>query len=130
MAAFLQNYVRPFSLKSKTTLTSSSIPAPTQALVFLRAPRRFSHPAWLPRQNLTRTLEGQLQTFIDEAACEPNVTSSKKPRRLDVKTEGVWLGCTGSKRAIYENLSQAEGVAEEDEMIWWQWDGKIIGFAN
>ena len=71
-----------------------------------------------------------MQTFLEEASHEYASFSPKKMHRLGVKTEGVWIGCTGTQRATYEDLSQPTTVAEEDEMIWWQWDGKIVGFAD
>lgn len=115
--------------------------APTQTHVLLRAPRRFAHPAWLPRQNLTRTMEGVLHAFLEDAGCvsEPAKQSKKKSARKGAKTEGVWLGCkgssaTGADMAIIQDEAfegkEDDEVEEDDEMIWWVWDGKIVGFAD
>lgn len=109
--------------------------APTQTHVLLRAPRCFSHPAWTPRQNLTRTLESQLQAFLDDIVDDSTADASadapkKKPQRFGVKTEGVWISCAGGSREAREDLSQNASEREEDEMIWWAWDGKIVGFND
>ncbi|OCH93255.1 hypothetical protein OBBRIDRAFT_725243 [Obba rivulosa] len=122
--------------------------APTQTHVLLRAPRRFAHPAWIPRQNLTRTLDGVLDAFMADSACPCERTANKtKASRTGVRTEGVWIACRGSKGGAdwgstapdEENGDESgdEGVdgkdgedSEEDEMIWWVWDGKIVGFSD
>jgi len=115
--------------------------APTQMHVLLRAPRRFKHPAWIPRQNLTRTLDSTLQTFLEEAwpADSPSTGESErkpKPIKRGARTEGVWVGCRDcdvrASMRIDQPLEGNEeaGVDEEDEMIWWVWDGKITGFSD
>ncbi|KZT13258.1 uncharacterized protein LAESUDRAFT_719602 [Laetiporus sulphureus 93-53] len=111
--------------------------APTHAHVLLRAPRRFVHPAWVPKQNLTRSLEGMLQTFLEEARCMEGSRQDKRSgARKGVKTEGVWVSCRGGeinpdvKLNVRENQDEEDEDEEEDEMIWWAWDGKIIGFAD
>lgn len=99
----------------------------------LRAPRRFTHPAWIPRQNLTRSLDGMLQAFLDEACARDAAKTGKKGLSKGVKTEGVWVGCRGSGVSDSVRIGEgAEGeeIEEEDEMIWWVWDGKIVGFAD
>ena len=61
-----------------------------------------------------------------------------------MRTEGVWVGCRGG--STFERAQrtadqagkdeQGEGVGveaeieEDDEEIWWAWDGKIVGFAD
>lgn len=78
----------------------------------------------------------------------------KKTWKGGVKTEGVWIGCDGVRRTRHfidagrrpdvdltvegETAAgevprmEAEGgvVDEEDEMIWWAWDGKLVGFSE
>ena len=102
--------------------------------VLLRAPRGFAHPAWTPRQNLTRTLEGQLKAFLDDAvvpvAPDGVQTERKKRQRLGVRTEGVWVSCAGREVELPQEIGTGEEVSEEDEMIWWVWDGKIVGFSE
>ncbi|KAI0730005.1 hypothetical protein C8Q72DRAFT_274145 [Fomitopsis betulina] len=112
----------------------SSELAPTQTHVLLRAPRRFAHPAWIPRQNLTRSLEGMLQSFLDDACARDDAAQVRKkgPSR-GVKTEGVWIGCQCADVGETVQLGghgDADDEDEEDEMIWWVWDGKIVGFAD
>lgn len=115
--------------------------APTQTHVYLRAPRRFAHPAWIARQNLSRTLDGVLDAhLLDAGACGAGDAGTKKKTR-GVKTEGAWIGCRGGSAFAAEQARKAaEGAKEqeqesetgdeEDEEIWWAWDGKIIGFAD
>ncbi|KAI0078818.1 hypothetical protein K474DRAFT_1770791 [Panus rudis PR-1116 ss-1] len=113
----------------------SSELAPTQMHILLRAPRRFQHAAWIPRQNLTRSLESTLEAFLAEAVIDEaeGETSDPKPKkrvnRVGVKTEGVWIGCQ-REDAIEVVNNNTQDMSEEDEMIWWTWDGKIVGFQD
>ncbi|KAF9817241.1 hypothetical protein IEO21_03605 [Rhodonia placenta] len=100
--------------------------APTQTHILLRAPRCFKHPAWIPRQNLTRSLEGILQAFLEESGCAERSPKGKTKAIRGIKTEGVYVGCRGS--AASEDKEDQE--EEDDEMIWWVWDGKITGFSD
>ncbi|EMD41125.1 hypothetical protein CERSUDRAFT_121676 [Gelatoporia subvermispora B] len=119
--------------------------APTQTHVLLRAPRRFAHPAWIPRQNLTRTLDGVLDAFMAESGCSRARTANKsKTSKANTRAEGVWIACRGSKGGADwcadvseegceddgEDGEDEEVEDEEDEMIWWVWDGKIVGFSD
>lgn len=106
--------------------------APTQTHVLLRAPRRFAHPAWLPRQNMTRALEGVLQAFMEDAGATRAPPKEKgRARARGVRTEGVWIGCAGPEAGELEWTSGGDDEEdEEDEMIWWVWDGKIAGFSD
>ncbi|GJE99446.1 hypothetical protein PsYK624_157090 [Phanerochaete sordida] len=115
--------------------------APTQTHVLLRAPRSFAHPAWVPRQNLSRTLDAQLDAFLEDVVVPPaddvlDAQQAQKPKkkvRTGVKTEGVWVCARSGPRlpllGTREKVGGAE-VSEEDEMIWWAWDGKILGFSE
>ncbi|KAH9963273.1 hypothetical protein BC827DRAFT_158629 [Russula dissimulans] len=125
--------------------------APTQTHVLLRAPRRFSHPAWLPRQNVSTSLDKMLQDFVVNSGIQADAASTggegnnlKARRRRGatggIRTEGVLITChqtspddTGSPSHAYPAASLATAVTEareEDELIWWAWDGKLIGFAD
>jgi hypothetical protein len=59
-----------------------------------------------------------------------------KPRRrhgvAGVKTEGVIVGCQTSfgDDTIPCPTNPVTEISEEDELIWWAWDGKLIGFAE
>ncbi|KAI9512756.1 hypothetical protein F5148DRAFT_973137 [Russula earlei] len=115
---------------------------PTQTHVLLRAPRRFSHPAWLPRQNVSSSLDNMLRDFLvdsglgDAAACASTSTGGvgKARRRAaagGIKTEGVLVTCqTCPNDSPSLVLAPTTEVREEDELIWWAWDGKLIGFAE
>ncbi|KAI0254188.1 hypothetical protein BJV78DRAFT_1185990, partial [Lactifluus subvellereus] len=118
--------------------------APTQTHVLLRAPRRFSHPAWLPRQNVSASLDNTLWDFLVDSGLGDAETSTAagnaKPRRRGaggggVKTEGVLVSCCQTE-ADESNAASAlppvtgEASEEDDELIWWAWDGKLTGFAE
>ncbi|KAJ6544228.1 hypothetical protein B0H19DRAFT_1076366 [Mycena capillaripes] len=105
--------------------------APSQTHILLRAPRRFKHPAWIPRQNASATLESALREFQEEAGDLPAPTQERRrARSRAVKVEGAWVTCR-SPGVEVEFAADGDGdAAEEDEMIWWSWDGKIVGFAD
>ncbi|KAF9224629.1 hypothetical protein BS17DRAFT_766608 [Gyrodon lividus] len=102
--------------------------APTQMHVLLRAPRRFAHPSWTPRQNLRTSLDGYLADFLEESGetRSSGDVFSKKQKKI-IKVEGVWIKSHGNGT---EPNDAEEDLAEEDELIWWSWDGKLIGFAD
>ncbi|RPD55091.1 hypothetical protein L226DRAFT_493122 [Lentinus tigrinus ALCF2SS1-7] len=119
----------------------SSELAPTQTQIYLRAPRRFVHSAWAARQNLTRSLDGVLDAFLEDAGAVPVPTGAKKAKSRGVRTEGAWIGCRGGSafvsKAAAGRVEDGEGEGEEDadedeedEEIWWVWQGKIVGFAD
>ncbi|KAJ3936165.1 MAG: hypothetical protein NXY57DRAFT_987028 [Lentinula lateritia] len=112
---------------------------PTQTHVLLRAPRRFSHPAWIPRPNFTNSMEHTLNDFLEETRLfvDPFLENKPKSKRTQKqKVEGVWV----ARRTLSLNAPSAlmsgeqenadQGQDEEDEMIWWSWDGKIVGFSS
>jgi len=117
----------------------------TQTHVLLHAPRGFSHPAWLPRQNVSTMLDNMLQDFLvdsglGDAAAEGG-DGSKAQRRgvARIKTEGVLVTCqnnpddddgTSHPVAAAVPTTTTTEAREEDELIWWAWDGKLIGFAE
>ncbi|KAI0052676.1 hypothetical protein FA95DRAFT_1586566 [Auriscalpium vulgare] len=101
--------------------------APTQMHVLLRAPRRFSHPAWLPRQSATSSLESILESFLHESGLQENAQGSRQ-RSRGVRTEGMLVGCRSRSS---EKATAPTGVGDEaDEMIWWGWNGRLCGFAD
>ena len=94
----------------------------------MRAPRRFSHPSWIPMQNATQALENILQEFLVESGVVPEPTDvKKKPNKKASKVEGVWVSARGG---LTPNYTEPEGGTEEDDMIWYAWDGKLVGFAD
>jgi hypothetical protein len=117
----------------------------------LRAPRGFSHPAWLPRQNVSTTLDNTLQDFLVDSGLGDAPSSSEggggdggKARRRGVarvKTEGVLVTCQdgpdddgddGASHPVAATIPMGTTTEarEEDELIWWAWDGKLVGFAE
>ena len=108
------------------------------------------HPAWVARQNLTRTLDGVLTGFLEDAGAIPTTLAANgkpKPKSKAVRTEGAWIGCRGGSAyaaKLQDHSSSARNVyaaeaatgeedgdgEEEDEEIWWAWEGKIVGFAD
>jgi hypothetical protein len=102
--------------------------APTQTHILLRAPRRFVHPAWTPRQNLTSSLDTMLSDFQRNSGLIPAAVAQHRSRpKAGVKTEGVLVGCVDVSQ---QNLTgEAEGT-EDDEMIWWCWNGRLSGFSE
>ncbi|KAF5371505.1 hypothetical protein D9615_009584 [Tricholomella constricta] len=118
--------------------------APTQTHVLLRAPRRFVHPAWIPRQNISASLESTLDEFLEESGLrDPTAELGNLKRRKVQKkgktVEGVWVTCRGglgtavwskAKDGEAVNVGGEDGDDEWDEMIWWSWDGKIVGFSE
>ncbi|KIM42718.1 hypothetical protein M413DRAFT_444388 [Hebeloma cylindrosporum] len=109
--------------------------SPTQTHILIRAPRGFSHPAWIPRQNLTSSLDSSLQEFLGfsglrDAGPEPN-PSSKISRRS--KVEGVWIAARSGIQPLRNVQARPGGPSkpqEDEDMIWWSWDGKFVGFAD
>ena len=67
-------------------------------------------------------------------------------KRKGGRMEGVWVRCRGSdirvdgddKAGGGRHEGEGDGECgeddqeedEEDEMIWWSWDGKIVGFSD
>jgi hypothetical protein len=119
-----------------TDYTHYSAPAPTQTHILLRAPRRFVHPAWIPRQNMCITLDGMLREFLEASGVlEDQNRRDEKPKkkRAGAGVEGIWVGCRGEDGDALSRASYVYGEGaetENDEMIWWSWDGKIVGFAD
>ncbi|KAJ6615531.1 hypothetical protein B0H10DRAFT_2040881 [Mycena sp. CBHHK59/15] len=99
--------------------------APSQTHILIRAPRRFDHPAWIPRQTVSATLDTARREFREEAGDiteRPRTVRKTRPRTQ--KAEGVWVTCQTP------GVEFADEAAEEDEMIWWSWDRKIVGFSD
>ena len=91
-----------------------------------------------------------LRDFVVNSGIQADATSTggegnlKAQRRGatggGVRTEGVLVTCkqtspddTGSPPHAYPAAPLSTAVTEareEDELIWWAWDGKLIGFAD
>jgi hypothetical protein len=91
-------------------------------------------------------LDAAVVEFLEEAGqmSKTQVNGSSKRNRHPV--EGVWISSKrttsedGSSQYEYVDVTVDRGpedftprngeVDEDDEMIWWSWDGKIVGFAD
>ncbi|KAJ3758120.1 hypothetical protein EV360DRAFT_44583 [Lentinula raphanica] len=115
--------------------------APSQTHVLLRAPRRFSHPAWVPRPNYTNSMEHTLNDFLEETRLYVDTSSEDRnqkraqKQKQKQKVEGVWVAGRSQSLDYTQEPScsdgeQQENVDEGDEMIWWSWDGKLVGFTG
>lgn len=85
-------------------------------------------------------MDNTLNDFLEEVGVGDNRAGSsphpRKTHKKGKKVEGVWVVNRGGPRANVgdgadQNRSERDEVAEElDEMIWWSWDGKIVGFSD
>jgi hypothetical protein len=93
--------------------------APTQTHILIRAPRIFKHPAWVPRQNATTSLDATLGDFLAASGVHPTdlpVPPSKQSSAKKSKVEGVWVTARGGIRASPESDSQSNSNSKaEDE---------------
>ena len=110
-----------------------------QTHIVIRAPRWFAHPAWIPCQNVTALLEVDLHEFLNESLQRKviGVVSNKNPRSVKQKKgrpEGIWLTCCDGINLDLtlpqDALEQGPNIAEDDEMIWWSWDRKLVRFSD
>nr|GAT54487.1 predicted protein [Mycena chlorophos] len=93
----------------------------TQTHILIRAPRRFKHPAWIPRPTVGNAMDRAVDAFLTQDA-----NSKLKPKRGQ-KVEGVWVKC---RCAVSPHEEQRVENEEENEMIWWTWDGKLVGLSE
>lgn len=112
---------------------STILAAPTQTHILIRAPRCFAHPAWIPRQNITSSLESSLEDFLAKSKAplrDPEPPRTKRTfgmKKRQQSSEGVWIASNSGLKIPDRLESRSE---EEEEMIWWSWDGKIVGFSE
>ena len=109
--------------------------APTQTHILIRAPRRFVHPAWIPCQNVNSVLDGALDEFVrgPERRDVPNPPIQRSNKVL--KAEGVWVTTRlGIQKLHCPPLQEGDKSTtrdeEDDDLIWWSWDGKLLGFSD
>lgn len=106
--------------------------APTQTHILIRAPRRFVHPAWIPCQNVNAILDGALDVFIrgSERCDVPNVPI-QRPSKVP-KVEGVWITTRlGVQKSLcLPSQEEQKCTEEDDDLIWWSWDGRLLGFSD
>ena len=82
----------------------------------------------MPKQTLSGAFDALLDEFL-EASGKHSSKDDVKKKKKGGKVEGVWI--RGQKRVTEHAIKNESGeVPEEDEMIWWTWDGKLVGFAD
>lgn len=139
----------PFLLTSHTpsSLTPHAHTAPTHTHILIRAPRRFTHPSWTQRQNISGAMDAALDAFLFESGevvhsegvdATTNSAGARTRKQKKGRVEGVWIRARGvntlrdrQRGQDWDGDGDGNGeVAEEDEWIWWSWDGKLSGFAD
>jgi hypothetical protein len=92
-------------------------------------------------------MDAALGDFLEDSGFglggEGGLRDGKKRDRKGKRMEGVWVRCRGSEVGVddkgekvyegQENGESREGEGDEDEddeMIWWSWDGKLVGFSD
>jgi hypothetical protein len=78
---------------------------PMGAQVYLKAPRGFRHASWAVRQDAGRTLDGPYEALGSDRGSVVEC--------VRVRAKGV--------------AEAAQG--EDEEMIWWGWEGRLAGYA-
>jgi len=77
-------------------------------------------------------MDGMLGEFLADSRLRNGEKRTKKKK--GGRVEGVWLRCRGSGSGVDEEFREDERddgeEDEEDEMIWWSWDGKLVGFSD
>ena len=116
--------------------------------ILLRAPRRFSHPSWMPQQNITRDMDSLLSAFGPPASTSvdshdsslQDVTNKAVPTRTKIqkgkhgiKTECVRVRCQNWDEVPASSKANTGKDTEEDldsenDMLWWSWNGRLEGF--
>ncbi|KAK1231064.1 hypothetical protein PQX77_005823 [Marasmius sp. AFHP31] len=102
----------------------SSELAPTKTHILIRAPRRFNHPAWVPRQNMERTMERVVSEFEEGREVQPQ----RKGKSEKSKVEGVWVTSNSPPNTPSGETESNTTQDEQDEMIWWSWEGELVGY--
>jgi hypothetical protein len=76
---------------------------------------------------MTGSLDGMLGAFMDASDMRQNRgRGGRTARTAKGVVEGVWVKCKGE----WGDDGEGESEKELDEMIWWSWDGKIVGFRD
>ena len=85
---------------------------------------------------MSGALDNMLQDFLVDSGlgdAEKSTAGNAKPRRRGapgIKTEGVLVGCQAEADERNAASALPREASEEDELIWWAWDGKLTGFAE
>jgi len=120
----------------------------SQTNVLIRAPRRFKHASFLPRQTYSKELDEALSQCLSPPSYlnVKGAKSTSRGRALGgkAKTEGIRVSCDKAAAAEAARCrvgrsggesggtldDGCEGLDAEDEMIWWQWTGKLRGIGD
>jgi hypothetical protein len=89
---------------------------PTQIHILIRAPRRLSHPSWIAKQQLSKALDKVVDMFCNGEEVK--------------NVEGVWVRAKDIDREEVKKDETDDCQSSEDELIWWSWDGKLVGFTG
>ena len=86
----------------------------------------------MPKQNLSRVIDDILTNFEqDSSPKNEKIGSQKRFLKAAVKTDGVRVCCRGAQEdKPAEDLVEEQRVDEQDELIWWSWDGKLAVLAE
>ena len=86
----------------------------------------------MPKQNLNRVIDDILTKFEqDSSPKNEKIGTQKRSLKATVKTDGVRVCCRGAQEdKPAEDLVEEQKVDEQDELIWWSWDGKLEGLAE
>jgi hypothetical protein len=89
---------------------------------------------------VTAALDASLHEFMNNSGLTNNNAGGPSPSKQHSKkgkVEGVWItaraGIQHQSVVDADALGQAgsnEGEDDADEMIWWSWDGKFVGFND
>jgi hypothetical protein len=91
-------------------------------------------------------MDGALLEFMESSGFQSRHGNGRRRGNVNGsgkrKVEGIWVRCRGSGGVrddeIWEERDGSESGErnsggeedEEDEMIWWSWDGKLVGFSD
>jgi len=71
-------------------------------------------------------MESALEEFLEESGVQRGDQDGRKTGKGNKKrVEGVWVVCREAGGSEVD-----EPVNEDDEMIWWSWEGKLVGFSD
>ncbi|KAG9026096.1 hypothetical protein FS837_004743, partial [Tulasnella sp. UAMH 9824] len=118
--------------------STASISAPSQPSTEDEKNLRASHPSWLPKQALGRTLDPRVDEFFSGTGPATGGVRKGPPE------EGVLVRCNPSSlvgveglldaqptKAAVEDESQQQADEGQHDMIWWQWSAGVIrGFGD
>lgn len=127
---------------------------PLSSTTFLiRAPRRFKHDAFLPRQTHSKELNSALDEYLSPPIAKLPKKKGGGMLSKKVGASGLRVSCrlsdTSAADAMIENAKSASKMVvernredreekvgdgddddDDDEMIWWEWRGKIKGIGD